>query len=172
MTVDGVSPRSLPSYKNGVHLAESLEHNEKGYRDEDPLNRRRMMEKRMRKLDQATPDLFPPRTWGCQKAEVGFIGFGSTLGAILEAMERLRGENIPSRFLQLRTLWPFPADEVRQFLAESRDIFVVEHNFSGQLATLIKSQISPCGELKSILNYSTLPFTPREIVEPVLRSRR
>jgi len=172
MTVDGVSPRSLPSYKNGVHLAESLEHNEKGYRDEDPLNRRRMMEKRMRKLDQATPDLFPPQTWGSQKAEVGFIGFGSTLGAVLEAMERLRAESIPSRFLQLRTLWPFPAGEVRQFLAESREIFVVEHNFSGQLATLIKSQISPCGELKSILNYSTLPFTPREIVEPVLRSRR
>jgi 2-oxoglutarate ferredoxin oxidoreductase subunit alpha len=131
-----------------------------------------MMEKRMHKLDQASPDLFPPQTWGCQKAEVGFIGFGSTLGAILEAMEQLRVKNVPSRFLQLRTLWPFPAPEVREFLAESRDIFVVEHNFSGELATLIKSQVSPCGELKNILNYSTRPFTPREIVEPVLRSRR
>jgi 2-oxoglutarate ferredoxin oxidoreductase subunit alpha len=172
ITPDGISPRSLPSWKNGVHLAESLEHDEKGYRDEDPLNRRRMMEKRMRKLDHAAPDLFLPRTWGCQKAEVGFVGFGSTLGAILEAMEQLRAKNIASRFLQLRTLWPFPAAEVKQFLAESRDIFVVEHNFSGQLAALIKSQVSPCGELKNILNYSTLPFTPREIVEPVLRSRR
>jgi 2-oxoglutarate ferredoxin oxidoreductase subunit alpha len=172
ITADGVSPRSLPSWKNGVHLAESLEHDEKGYRDEDPLNRRRMMEKRMHKLDHASPDLGSPRTWGCQKAEVGFIGFGSTLGAILEAMERLRAESIPSRFLQLRTLWPFPAAEVKQFLAETRDIFVIEHNFSGELATLIKSQVSPCVELKNILNYSTLPFTPREIVDPVLRSRR
>ncbi len=171
LTEDGISPRSLPSWKNGSHLAESLEHDERGYRDEDPLNRRRMMEKRMRKLDQASPDLYSPQVWGCQKAEVGLIGFGSTLGAILEAMEQLRVKGIPSRFLQLRTLWPFPAAEVRQFLGESQDIFVVEHNFSGQLATLIKSQISPCGELKNILNYSTLPFTPREIVEPVLRSR-
>jgi 2-oxoglutarate/2-oxoacid ferredoxin oxidoreductase subunit alpha len=172
ITEDGISPRSLPSWKNGVHLAESLEHDEKGYRDEDPLNRRRMMEKRMRKLDHAAPDLFPPRIWGCQKAEVGFIGFGSTLGAILEAMEQLRAKDVASRFLQLRTLWPFPAAEIKQFLAESRDIYVVEHNFSGQLAALIKSQVSPCQELKNIVNYSTTPFTPRQIVEPVLRSRR
>jgi 2-oxoglutarate ferredoxin oxidoreductase subunit alpha len=130
-----------------------------------------MVEKRMRKLDHASPDLFPPRTWGGQKAEIGFIGFGSTLGAILEAMDELKMKDVPSRFLQLRTLWPFPAAEVRQFLAESRDVFVVEHNFSGQLATLIKSQVSPCLELKNILNYSTRPFVPRDIVEPVLRLR-
>jgi 2-oxoglutarate ferredoxin oxidoreductase subunit alpha len=172
LTADGISPRSLPSYRRGVHLAESVEHDEKGYRDEDPENRRRMMEKRMRKLAAAAPDLLPPRAWGSQKAEVGFIGFGSTLGAVLEAMERLRTEGLPSRFLQLRTLWPFPAAEVRQFLAESPDAYIVEHNFSGQLAALIKSQVSPCGELKGIRIYSTLPFTPREIVEPVLRSRR
>ena len=172
ITPDGISPRALPSWKKGIHLAESLEHDERGYRDEDPTNRRRMMEKRMRKLDHASPDLPPPRTWGCQKAEVGFIGFGSTLGAILEAMEQLRLKGVPSRFLQLRTLWPFPAAEVREFLTESRDVFIVEHNFSGELATLIKSQVSPCAELKNILNYSTRPFIPREIVETVLRSRR
>jgi len=126
----------------------------------------------MRKLDPAAADLFPPKTWGCQKAEVGFIGFGSTLGAILEAVDELRAKNIASRFLQLRTLWPFPAAEVREFLAESRELFVVEHNFTGELATLIRSQVSPCSEIKSILNYSTRPFTPRDIVEPVLRSRR
>jgi 2-oxoglutarate ferredoxin oxidoreductase subunit alpha len=172
ITADGISPRALPSYRYGVHLAESVEHDEKGYRDEDAENRRRMMEKRMSKLEHAAPDLFPSRTWGSDKAEVGFIGFGSTLGAVLEAMERLRGAGIPSRFLQLRTLWPFPASEVRQFLAGSPDTYVVEHNYSGQLVALIKSQVSPCPELKSIRIYSTLPFTPRQIAEPVLRSRR
>jgi len=172
LTADGISPRSLPSFKNGIHLAESLEHDEKGYRDEDPTNRLRMMEKRMRKLSGASADLVPPRLWGCQKAEVGFIAFGSTLGAVLEAMDQLREKKVPSRFLQLRTLWPFPADAVREFLAESRDVFVVEHNHEGQLATLIKSQISPCGELKNIVSSSTRTFTPRDIVEPILEAVR
>ena len=172
LTSDGVSPRSLPSFKKGVHLAESLEHDEKGYRDEDPANRLRMMEKRMRKLDGAADDLVPPRVWGCQKADVGFIAVGSTLGAVLEAMDRLREKKVASRLLQLRTLWPFPADAVREFLAESRDVFVVEHNYSGQLVTLIKSQISPCQELKSIVSSSTRAFTPRDIVTPVLEAYR
>jgi len=172
ITADGVSPRALPSSRNGVHLAESLEHDERGYRDEDPANRRRMMAKRMRKLERAAPDLFPPRTWGPEKAEVGLISFGSTLGAILEAMDRLKAENVTCRLLQLRTLWPFPAEEVRRFIAECRDIFVVEHNSSGQLATLIRSQVNACPDLKHILSCSTVPFFPREIAEPLLRSRR
>ncbi len=172
LTADGVSPRSLPSYKHGVHLAESLEHDERGYRDEDPENRLRMMEKRMHKLDGASADLPPPRLWGCQKADVGFIAFGSTLGAVLEAMDQLREKKVASRLLQLRTLWPFPAAAVREFLSESRDIFVIEHNYEGQLATLIKSQISPCGELKNIVSASTRAFTPRDIVEPVLKAAR
>jgi 2-oxoglutarate ferredoxin oxidoreductase subunit alpha len=171
-TADGISPRALPSYKNGLHLAERLEHDEKGYRDEDPVNRQRMMDKRMRKLEHASADLPPARLWGCQKADVGFIAFGSTLGAVLEAMDRLREQKVASRLLQLRTLWPFPAAEVRDFLAESKDIFVVEHNYEGQLATLIKSQVSPCGELNKIVSASTRTFTPRDIVEPVLEAVR
>jgi 2-oxoglutarate ferredoxin oxidoreductase subunit alpha len=79
---------------------------------------------------------------------------------------------VASRFLQLPTLWPFPAAAVREFLSESRDIFVVEHNYEGQLATLIKSQISPCGELKKIVSASTRAFTPRDIVDPVLKAVR
>ncbi|MGB7296611.1 MAG: 2-oxoacid:acceptor oxidoreductase subunit alpha [Candidatus Aminicenantales bacterium] len=171
-TPDGISPRSLPGYRDGVHLVESLEHDERGYRDEDAANRLRMMEKRMRKLDRAAADLAPPRLWGCQKADIGFIAFGSTLGAVLEAMDQLKEEKMASRFLQLRTLWPFPADEVRGFMAQSRDVFVVEHNYGGELATLIKSQVSPCEELRSILSSSTREFTPRDIVEPVLKAAR
>jgi 2-oxoglutarate ferredoxin oxidoreductase subunit alpha len=171
-TADGVSPRALPSFKGGVHVVESLEHNEHGYRDEDDANRIRMMDKRMRKLDRAERDLAPPRLWGERRAAAGIIGFGSTLGAVLEARERLREKNVRSSFLQLRTLWPFPAAAVERFLENSEKVFVVENNYSGQLATLIKSQLSPCRELRSIVNYSTRAFLPSEIVKPVLRAFR
>jgi 2-oxoglutarate ferredoxin oxidoreductase subunit alpha len=171
-TPDGISPRALPSFRNGVHIVESLEHNEHGYRDEDDRVRVRMMGKRMRKLDKVGPDLVPPRLWGERKAEAGFIGFGSTLGAILEARDNLKAKKLRSNFLQLRTLWPFPAAAVAKFLQNCEKAFIVENNFSGQLATLIKSQLSPCRELRSIVNYSTRAFMPRDIVKPVLRSFR
>ena len=171
-TDDGVSPRALPSYRNAVHIAESLEHDEHGYREEDDANRVRMMDKRMRKLDRSGRDLPVPRLWGERKAQAGFIAFGSTLGAVLEARDKLREKNISSNFLQLRTLWPFPAAAVERFLGNCEKVFVVESNYSGQLATLIKSQLSPCRELRSIVNYSTRAFLPREIVDPVRRAFR
>ena len=171
-TADGVSPRARPSFKGGVHLAESVEHDEHGYRDEDDRNRVRMMEKRLRKLDRAARDLAPPRLWGERKAEAGFIAFGSTIGAVLEARDKLRQKNIRSNLLQLRTLWPFPAAAVEKFLQGCEKAFVVESNYSGQLATLIKSQLSPCRELRSIVNYSTRAFVPAEIVGPVRRACR
>jgi 2-oxoglutarate ferredoxin oxidoreductase subunit alpha len=172
LTADGISPRALPSFKNGIHLVESLEHDEKGYRDEDDANRVRMMEKRMRKLERARPDLAPPKLWGDRQAEIAFLGFGSTLGAILETMDRLREKGLQAKLLQLRTLWPFPAEAVRKFLGGAGHVFVVENNFSAPLVTLIKSQVNPCREIKSILNYSTRNFTPREIVQPVMRALR
>lgn len=126
----------------------------------------------MHKLDRAARDLAPPRLWGERKAEAGIIAFGSTLGAVLEARDKLREKNIRSNFLQLRTLWPFPAAAVERFLEGCEKAFVVENNYSGQLATLIKSQLSPCRELRSIVNYSTRAFLPGEIVRPVLRACR
>jgi 2-oxoglutarate/2-oxoacid ferredoxin oxidoreductase subunit alpha len=172
LTPDGISPRSLPFFKNGIHLAESLEHDEKGYRDEERFTRVRMMEKRMRKLKKASPDLIPPHLWGDRKSKVGFVSCGSTLGAILEAMDELKRRKMSSKLLQLRTLWPFPTEAVQRFLSGCKEVFVVENNFSGELATLIKSQVNPCTQLRNILNYSTQAFTPREIVGPVSKACR
>ncbi len=171
-TRDGISPRALPSYVNGIHLVESLEHDEKGYRDEDNTNRVRMMEKRMRKLKRASRDFPRPRIWGDRQAKIGFIAYGSTMGAILEAMDVLKDKGIATKFLQLRTLWPFPTPAVKKFVSGCRDVFAVENSYSAQLVTLTKSQVNPCIEMKPILNYSTRAFTPRQIVNPVMRARR
>jgi len=162
-TADGVSPRALPGMKNGLHLVEGNEHNERGYRDEDPLNRVLMMEKRMRKLRAASQDVPSPRIWGDRKAKIGIIGAGSTLGPILEAMAELGQKKMKSKFLQLRTLWPFPKRQAENFMASCQEVFIIENNYTGQLSHLLKSQIQTSLRVKNILKYSTLPFMPGEI---------
>jgi len=168
LTVDGISPRGLPSYKNGLHLVESLEHDERGYRQEDDAARIRMMEKRMRKLARARKDVPSVREFGPARPACGFITLGSTLAPVLEAVERLGEQGISSGCLQLRTLWPFPAPEVEEFLLRCSEVFIVENNYSGELATLLASQVRSLREVRQILRYGTRTFTPREIVEPVL----
>jgi len=166
-TPDGVSPRVIPSMKGGLHMVESNEHNERGYRDEDPENRIQMMEKRMRKLGSLRKDLIPPRIWGKRQAEIGIVGFGSTFGPIQEARERLQEQGVQTKYLQVRTIWPFPSREVEAFFSSCRKVFVVESNYSGQLHSLIRSQVKHLPELKSIRNYSSLAFRPLEVLKEI-----
>lgn len=163
-TRDGISPRALPSMKNGIHMVESNEHDQRGYRDESSHNRGRMMEKRMRKLKTVTKDLIRPRIWGDMEAEIGIVGCGSTLGPVKEAMEQLERSGNKTKYLQIRTLWPFLVEDVADFLSSCEKVFVVDNNYEGQLAQLISSQVKPAADLESILNYSGQTFRPRDIV--------
>lgn len=169
-TRSGVSPRAIPSMKNGVHMVESNEHDEWGYRDETPQNRKKMMEKRMKKLESARKDLLRPRIFGNKQAEIGIIGCGSTFGPIREAMDRLKDSGAEAKFLQVRTLWPFLGKEVGEFISDCKKVYVVDNNYGGQLAQLVRSQVRTQKDLHGILNYSGHTFRPGDISEPIQKA--
>jgi 2-oxoglutarate ferredoxin oxidoreductase subunit alpha len=164
---DGVSPRTIPGVEGGMHLAPGSEHNDAGVITENADNRQRIMEKRMRKLESMRPELPKPNILGDPTAAIAFIGFGSTRGPISECQDRLAAEGIATRFLQLRTLWPFPEQEVRDFVAGASHIFVVENNFTGQLERLIRFVTGPLPNMHPVRKYNGRPFRPIEIIEAV-----
>ncbi|MCX7975176.1 MAG: 2-oxoacid:acceptor oxidoreductase subunit alpha [Candidatus Aminicenantes bacterium] len=165
ITEDGISPRTFPGISGGIHLVESVEHGENGLRSEDPEIRKKMMEKRMRKLLSIAPNLIPPIIFGPPEAEIAVIGVGSTKGPILEALKFLREEGIQAKFFQVRTLWPFPTREVSEFLQGTRQLVIVENNYTGQLLTLLQSQVcfSPNLKVEGLRKYLPDNFTPEEI---------
>ncbi len=164
LTEDGTSTRSLPSMANGDYTSQGNEHDEYGGITEDTSNRVRMMDKRLRKLSSARRELKETSTltFGHTDADLGLIGTGSTKGAILEAMDTLELDGINVKFLQIRVLWPFPVEPVTQFVDSCRRIAAIEHNATGQLARIIKSEV-PIANMVSILKYDGTPFKPREI---------
>jgi 2-oxoglutarate ferredoxin oxidoreductase subunit alpha len=141
-TDDGISAMALPGTEGGIYLAESLEHNEYGYPDQTPENHQKMMEKRARKVEAARKRLVgwkgAARRWGEEGAEFGIMGWGSTRGAVREAMEQLRAEGIAIEALYPHTLLPMPDEAVRKFLKGKRAILVPELNFSSQFARMIE----------------------------------
>jgi 2-oxoglutarate ferredoxin oxidoreductase subunit alpha len=167
---DGVSPRAIPGTPGGMHLAAGSEHNEAGVVTENAQNRRRMMEKRMGKLDAMRDELPKGNVFGPADAPVAIVGFGANRGPITEAQARLHDHGITTRFLQLVTLWPFPTAEVQAFLAGAREIFVVENNYGGQLERHIRGTVGPLPSLHSVRKYDGRPFRPSEIFEPIART--
>ena len=161
-TKDGVSPRSIPGMKGGQSQVTGNEHDEWGHVSVNVENRKMMMAKRMTRLRLAKPDLPPPLYWGDEKARVGFIGFGGTFGPIREAQALLKRKGITSRFYQARTLWPVPVETLAPFLSSVDVVFVVEHNYMGQFARLIRGYVT-APNIESIVKYDGNPFVAEEI---------
>lgn len=166
-TDNGVSPRTVPGMKDGMHLATGNEHDEFGHISTDSKNRTMMMQKRMKKVESARKELPPPKIIGEPSAKIGFISYGSPYGAILEATEHLTEKGVKTKFLQLRTLWPLHETEISKFIDSCNTVYVVEHNISGQLSSLIKL-ICTKHNLKGIRKFDGTPFRPHDIVSPVL----
>jgi 2-oxoglutarate ferredoxin oxidoreductase subunit alpha len=166
-TEDGVSPRVIPGVEGGMHLAPGSEHNDAGVITENPKNRARMMEKRMQKLISAGPDLPKANLFVRPGARIGIIGYGSNRGPIAEAQDRLVKMGEPVNFLQLRTLWPFPDDDVKAFVADNDYVFIVENSYTGQLGRLIRVVVGPIDKLHDVRKYNGRPFRPIEIIDAV-----
>jgi 2-oxoglutarate ferredoxin oxidoreductase subunit alpha len=97
-----------------------------------------------------------------RKTRDGVIYFGSSTGAMLEALEALEGQGRGLDALRVRG-FPF-ADEVYDFIAAHDRVFVVEQNRDAQLRTLIvtEGEVDP-GKLVPVLHYDGTPITARFI---------
>ena len=132
----------------------------------NPVKRRAMMEKRMRKAQGIEAVVKPPELMGPPGAEVTLIGWGSTKGVIQEAVEILNEQGISANYLPIRWLVPLKGDAIVEILRKSRHTIIVENNYSGQFARYLRSETSfvPNGHIRK---YDGEPFMPHHIVEAV-----
>jgi 2-oxoglutarate ferredoxin oxidoreductase subunit alpha len=169
---DGVSARVVPGVPGGMHLAAGAEHDPAGVVSESASNRNGMMEKRMRKLESMRDELPRALVHGVADADIAIVGYGANRGPIAEAVDGLCRAGVPVRFLQLRTLWPFPDADIRSFVRGAQHVFVVENTFTGQLEALVRGVVGPLDILHGVRKYDGRPFRPIEIVEPIARVAR
>jgi 2-oxoglutarate ferredoxin oxidoreductase subunit alpha len=163
ITERGISPRTIPSQEQGIFKTTGVEHVETGNATENPDARTRMMKKRFLKLETfCKEDMIPPQVFGNPESEVTLVGWGSTKGVIREVMERFKQEEgIELRLMQLLDIWPFPDQAVAEILRTSRQVIVVENNFTGQMANLIRQQTGI--ECTKVVKYNGAPFSPTEL---------
>ena len=172
ITESGISPRAIPGVPGHIHTAATDEHDEDGVLISDeftnPIKRRAMMEKRMRKVVGIEAAVPPPELWGPgpRDADVTLIGWGSTKGVIEEACEILSEQGISANQLQIRWLVPLHGEAILDILKDARHTIIVENNYSGQFARYLRSETSyvPSGYIRK---YDGEPFMPHHIVEAV-----
>jgi len=140
LTADGISPMSVPGQPGGEYIATGVEHTESGSSTELPQDHAAMTEKRFRKLAAVEESFASIEREGAARAEVGFISWGTTQGAVREAMQRFRQIGLTAAALYPKLLWPLPVKALETFAASVNKVIVVEANQQGQLAALIRAQ--------------------------------
>ncbi len=165
-TPTGVSARTVPGIEGGMFNANSDEHDERGYFSEDAPVVATLVDKRCRKYFTAATLVDGVKFYGNPKTSTVLVGWGSTKGAILDAMDFLRAnDGVDLGFLQVLFMSPFPSQLVKERLEGNR-VVLIENNRGAQLGSLIKehAQIRPD---HTILRYDGRAFNADELYERI-----
>jgi 2-oxoglutarate ferredoxin oxidoreductase subunit alpha len=169
-TPSGISPRAIPGLPGHLYVSGTDEHDEDGVLISDvftdPVRRVKMVNKRARKMDTVLDHVPAPKLEGPAVADVTLVGWGSTWGVIVEAVERLNQEGISANHLQINMLVPFHVKEVTDILSGSKRMIIVENNFSGQFARHLRAETGIVAK-GHIRKYDGEPFEPKHIVAGV-----
>jgi len=163
LTETGISHRAIPGHPKAVFMTDSDEHGPEGHIIEDADTRTAMMNKRMKKLELAKRDMNGPMLYGPEKAEMTLMGWGSTYGALREAVDMLRERGASANLVHFTDLWPVNEARVAEHIESARRLVAVENNYSAQWASVVRrcTGISAHGK---VVKYDGRPFAPEDVL--------
>ncbi|MBN1328279.1 MAG: 2-oxoacid:acceptor oxidoreductase subunit alpha [Candidatus Heimdallarchaeota archaeon] len=160
LTNNGISPRGIPSYGEGLVRVDSDEHDENGFITEDLENiRPKMVEKRMNRLKEIEKGSVAPCLLGPKKYTTLLIGWGSTFNVIKEALDEINDDTVA--LLHFTQLYPL-AKTTKKYLEKAEKLIIIENNATSQFAKLLKLYTGFDIENK-ILKYNGMPFSVEEL---------
>jgi 2-oxoglutarate ferredoxin oxidoreductase subunit alpha len=175
----GLSRRFIPGQPGGLHTLTGLSHDEDSKVAYDPESHERGCAMRSRKLAVFQQTLKPPQVYGAADGDLLIVGWGSTKGAIEEAVDRARAEGLQVSSLHLRFLSPLEPG-LKEIFGRFRKVATVEINYSDRLGEpYITPENRRLGQLAVLLRASTLvdvdcwtrvpgqPLRPRQILDGI-----
>lgn len=125
----GLARRFIPGQPGGMHTLTGLAHDVNSHVAYDPEINQQGMRARSLKLAALQKTLLPPTVFGDPSGDMLVIGWGSTKGAIEEAVEELRLQGKMVSSLHLTFIQPMPPG-IREILAGFKKIITIENNWS------------------------------------------
>ncbi|MBM3879215.1 MAG: 2-oxoacid:acceptor oxidoreductase subunit alpha [Verrucomicrobia bacterium] len=128
----GLSERFIPGRPGGIHTLTGLAHDRQSRVAYDPEVNQEGIHHRSLKLAAFQQTLKPPGVHGEDEGDLLVVGWGSTRGAIEEAVDRLRAEGEAVSALHLTFLWPMPSG-LQEILRRFRKVLAVEASWCDRL---------------------------------------
>ncbi|MFA7108496.1 MAG: 2-oxoacid:acceptor oxidoreductase subunit alpha, partial [Sphaerochaetaceae bacterium] len=160
---NGISPRGIPGFGEGLVRVDSDEHDEDGLLTEDLDIRVKMTDKRLKKLALIKKDVIEPVFIGNKNYETLVIGWGSTYNVIKDALSEINNNKIG--YLHFTQVYPI-SEKVKPYLEKAKNIIIIENNATSQFSKLLT--IFTGIEIKNkILKYNGIHFYLEELIEKI-----
>jgi 2-oxoglutarate ferredoxin oxidoreductase subunit alpha len=165
---DGIPYRTLPGvHPKGAYFTRGSGHTQYGVYTEDSAEYQIVLDRLTRKFTTAKRLVPKPIIEQDAHIDIAVVAFGSSDGAVREALDVLADHGIKTNYMRLRA-FPF-SDEVDKFLEQQKLVFVVEQNRDAQMRSLLTLETRvEKAKLRSLLHYSGLPISSEFIVKGVL----
>lgn len=125
----GISPRPIPGMRDGQYILTGLAHTSESKVAYDADSNQRGCSMRSRKLTSLAGTLKPPQVHGDPDGDLLIVGWGSTLGAIEEAIDRAREQGLKVSSVHLRFLSPMEPG-IKAIFERFRKVMTIEINYS------------------------------------------
>jgi 2-oxoglutarate ferredoxin oxidoreductase subunit alpha len=125
----GMAQRFIPGQPNGMHCLTGLAHDRSSRVAYDPDINQEGIRNRSLKLAAFQRTLKTPPVYGGDEGDLLLVGWGSTKGAIEEAVERLRADGKAVSSLHLKFLQPM-ASGIKDVLQRFGTVMTIENNWS------------------------------------------
>ncbi|MFC2168149.1 2-oxoacid:acceptor oxidoreductase subunit alpha [Acidobacteriota bacterium] len=163
LTKNGISPRGIPGFGDGLVGVDSDEHDEDAHITENLDLRTKMVNKRLKKLDAIKEDTILPVLVGPEDYRYLVIGWGSSFPMIKEALSKIERTDIA--LLHFNQLFPL-SRKLSDYLNRAEKILLVEGNATGQFGKLIKLYTG-IEIVEKILKYNGMPFSVDELIDKI-----
>lgn len=150
----GLARRFVPGQANGMHTVTGLAHDRLSHVAYDPDINEEGLRARSHKLAALQKTLKAPKVFGKDTGDLLIIGWGSTQGAIEEAVSTVNAEGLAVSSLHLKFLQPLPPG-IKDAMQRFTHVMTIESNWSDdphdeiidennrrytQLATLLRAR--------------------------------
>ena len=177
----GLSPRPIPGQAGGEYTLTGLAHTPASKVAYDPDSNQSGCEMRSRKLAALQRTLRQPEINGEPDADLLVVGWGSTLGAITEAVDQARSNGLSVASMHLRSLSPLPPG-LPELFKRFRKVMTVEINYSDPASFGARGSTRRAAQLALVLRAETLldvdywslvhgqPLQPRQVLQAIKSS--
>jgi 2-oxoglutarate/2-oxoacid ferredoxin oxidoreductase subunit alpha len=167
---DGIPYRTLPGtdHPRAAYFTRGTGHTEKATYSERSEDWVANLTRLKTKINNTRNQLPQPVIHSDPATKIGIISYGTNDPAILEGRDKLAAAGIQTNYLRVRAL-PL-ADSVHEFIHQHDRVYLIENNFDGQMAQIVRMETARSTEHMTNLTLGDgLPMTAQWVFDSIVK---